>query len=428
MTDSRHVTSGLRNALVYPRSILSSDIHTLLADGRTSLRHPLGQSRALGSREWIVCSPLIEKTTSLKPTIEVQLCIDRWNTPSTPEMTGGGGLTVQIGEGALRGEIHAFVLHDSRLSRLDRILISGPGMEVVSVTPQFRPPQSETEHLSRAVSALGEQVFHRLRSLRFGFVGVGRLNTAILFRLAASGYLRECSLIDPDVVEAHNTGQSLIFDEGCIGVPKAQACENWLALHYPEISVATCGESLTTWNAVDVLKNCDIVISAPDHPSARLCAAAVAVGYGRVLIDVGTMLPLQGGAGADVRLIGPGRCILCSGGVRGEREALAVLRSPQAESDLASKRDWRTERRGSLDSLNDLAGCFAKRLLERWVTGDLANPIWCQIEEGTEEPVRVTFPTVSASHSRLRCLCPLAGQGDLAVPQLADVLANRLER
>jgi molybdopterin/thiamine biosynthesis adenylyltransferase len=280
-------------------------------------------------------------------------------------------------------------------------------------------PPEEWARRSRTIGALGEEAFRRLVRLRVGFVGIGRLGGDILFRLAETAGLRRAVLVDPDHVELHNTGESLFYDEASIGQLKVHAVENWLALHQPQVEVAAIAGSVTQGKAIDELKRCDVIVSAADHPAARLAAGAVAAAYGRILLDVGTLVSARNSLAADVRLILPERCLLCYGGVSGEATGRMVIASPDKES---APRDWRQERAGSLDSLNDLAACAARRLLERCIAGVQRQSAWLQFDETDEFPLRLNEPKPP---SERECFCSIAGWGDAGIPRVLEVLSKR---
>ena len=69
--------------------------------------------------------------------------------------------------------------------------LPGSGMDRVSLLPETpasqHPPlfddPEEFERRSRTIGALGPDVFRRQTALRCGFVGLGRLNGNLLFRL-----------------------------------------------------------------------------------------------------------------------------------------------------------------------------------------------------------------------------------------------------
>lgn len=67
--------------------------------------------------------------------------------------------------------------------------------------------------------------------------------------------------------------------------------------------------------------------------------------------------------GADVRLVLPGQCLLCCGGLRHPAAARQALVSAEAARTLYAQRDWRRERTGSLASLNLTAVGRALQLL-----------------------------------------------------------------
>jgi len=285
----------------------------------------------------------------------------------------------------------------------------------------------ELERFSRTIGALGgPEAFRKVSRLRLGFVGAGRMGTALLYRFVKTLGVRRVAIVDSDTVEPHNLGESVIYDEGAIGQQKAFACENWLALHHPEVEVAAVPLSVTHGTSIDILKRCDVLFCSADHPAGRLAAAAVAAAYGRTLIDIGTLIPREGDPvrrpGIDVRLVVPDRCLLDFGGIGGGEEGMRALASPDLEASALSTREWREERAGSLDSLNDLATCLARRIYERYVTGQLDQSIWCQLDEPAGVPLHVDYPWPARSNDLSRCFCRLAGWGDAGIPRVLDVL------
>jgi molybdopterin/thiamine biosynthesis adenylyltransferase len=423
------------NTLTYPRHLLVAHLRDLMRGsdrpGLPLLRVPLGRSwsGATGLDFIVARSP-----APCDLFLGVRL-VTSWSPPRDADFADCDVL-LSVGSGdRLRGQARGWFREPTGgpWTPLDHLLLGGAvdflqlrevAADSTHVTggesDDYPIPAEEFARRSRTIGAMGQEAFGRLLRLRVGFVGVGRLGGDLLFRLAETSGLRHAVLVDPDRVELHNTGESLFFDEGAVGQMKVHALENWLALHEPQVEVAAISSSVMQAKAIEALKRCDVLISAADHPAARLAAGAIAAAYGRVLLDVGTLVSSdRDSLAADVRLILPERCLLCYGGVSDEVNARSVIASPDLES---APRQWRQERAGSLDSLNDLAACAARRLLERWVAGISSTSVWLQFDESSEVPMRLHEPRPPLERE---CFCNLAGWADGGIPRVLDVLAKR---
>jgi molybdopterin/thiamine biosynthesis adenylyltransferase len=430
------------NTLTYPQKLLVAHLRELMQGGRRpagrALRVPLGRSWTREGLDFIVACVPTPCDLSLRLTLSPAFGPPGRGADESDLASCAVALAVGEGE-ALGGQARGWFREDGggEWQSLDRLHLTGGGLDRVrlrdagpkssgvgriAVADESIIAPEEFERRSRTIGALGEDAFRRLSQLRVGFVGMGRLGGDMLFRLAETSGLRQAVLVDPDRVELHNTGESLFFDEASVGQWKVHAVENWLAIHEPQVEVAALAKSVSHGSAIDALKRCDLIISAADHAGARVAAAAVAAAYGRVLIDLGTLVGREGALAADVRLVLPERCLLCFGGVSGEAEGRPVLASPDAETASARSRDWRSERAGSLDSLNDLAACAARRLLERLVSGRQGDSVWLQFDETEEFPLRVNQPQPPPERD---CFCSIAGWADAGIPRVLEVLERR---
>ena len=119
----------------------------------------------------------------------------------------------------------------------------------------------------------------------------------------------------------------------------------------------------------------------------------------------------------------PGRCLLCSGGLRDESEARRALASAEAERLLReSPADWRQQRAGSLASLNALVAGLATRIIEDFVEGNIVeNGFWTHLEFGADGCLQVAWPHPLASGSSA-CCCSFAGLGDDGLQEVAKTL------
>ena len=167
------------------------------------------------------------------------------------------------------------------------------------------------------------------------------------------------------------------------------------------------------------------MVSCVDHDSARLAATALATVFCKPLLDIATGIHGSGAdreMGADVRLVLPGQCLLCCGGLRDQTSALQVLARAEAERGLSAQRDWRHERAGSLASLNQCAVGVALRLLEDVVAARIQDSTWDHLAFTPAGALGVTYPALSWPGANFRWPpCRLSGWSEAELPCLVDL-------
>jgi hypothetical protein len=180
---------------------------------------------------------------------------------------------------------------------------------------------SDTEVWSRTIGALGQAAWRRLRSLHVGVIGCGRSGSLAATALRQLG-VRRFTLIDPDVLEPHNLGEMDGVGPADIGRPKVHAVAE--TLRQPDdCAVLAFADSILSLSALVVAKRADVLFCCVDSPAARLATACLAALYLKPLVDIGTGIFNESSGpaaparrmGADVRLVLPGRCLLCLGGI-----------------------------------------------------------------------------------------------------------------
>jgi molybdopterin/thiamine biosynthesis adenylyltransferase len=217
-----------------------------------------------------------------------------------------------------------------------------------------------------------------------------------------------------------------------VGRPKVDALADFLRAMRPGLQVDALVTSVTHLRALNAVASADVVCSAPDHNGPRLAATYLASLFHRPLIDVGTAV-LRDGAkremGADIRLVWPGRCLLCTGGIRDEATARAVISSADAERELlTTPHDWRNERAGSLASLNGIAVCAAMLLISDFVAGRVRdNGTWLHFDISEAGRLISTYPSAVNADSRRTdtetpCACAFAGLGEDGLSRVVAAL------
>ncbi len=311
----------------------------------------------------------------------------------------------------------AAVLHDGRAFPLEAVQLVGAGMPrwlPGAVAPAAEPMLAGDGLFSRYLEPIGGRDAHaRLRALRIGIVGCSRLGSLLVTALGKIG-VREVVLVDADVVEDHHLDAMDVPGPQCVGMHKVDAVAALQAELAPDLRVHAIAHDVEHRDAIAALRTCDVIVTAPDRGQPRLLASLCASAYGRVHLDIGSgVLRRDEGRsadldfGADIRLILPGHCLLCVGGV---------------DLDTRHVADWRRQRAGSLRSLNGMATSYALFLLERLITGDLGATTWTRLRLDARAQLRTEQPAFSA---RPQCpVCSESGRGD-AVWRQAATLTTR---
>ena len=344
---------------------------------------------------------------------------------------------VQVGKSAaMRGHVRGWMRNDTNVWQpFTELLLPGRGMHRVSLPGSGASfSESRAEELtaegfrwSRTVAALGPEVYRRAVALRVGLNGLGRTGSLLARRLLRFG-IRRFVAVDMDKVETSNCGESE-FEPSQVGQWKVQAWREQALTMSPEAQIEAVAETVTSHVALDALKGCDVIFSAPDNAAARLAAGAIGAAYGRPLIDVGTAIHRTGTnrLDADIRLVMPGeRCLLDFGSVAHEAAGLRILESPDEEEWFTALRDWREERPGSLASINATAAGVALRMFEDLVAGRIPSSLWCNLAFQADGTMHVSYPNPERAERGL-CACDIAGWGDGGLRHFTAILRRRQE-
>jgi sulfur-carrier protein adenylyltransferase/sulfurtransferase len=108
----------------------------------------------------------------------------------------------------------------------------------------------------------------RLKAARVLCVGAGGLGSPLAFYLAAAG-VGTLGLVDFDVVDASNLQRQIIHSTKDIGRKKLDSAEEKLLALNPALNVVKHETLLTSANALDILKDYDIVADGTDNFPTR---------------------------------------------------------------------------------------------------------------------------------------------------------------
>ena len=115
------------------------------------------------------------------------------------------------------------------------------------------------------VGAAGQR---KLMGARILVVGAGGLGSPALLYLAAAG-VGTLGVVDSDQVELVNLQRQVLFDTGQIGRPKAEAAADRLRAMNPEIEVRAHPERLTRDNALERIRDYNLVLDGSDNFPTR---------------------------------------------------------------------------------------------------------------------------------------------------------------
>ena len=310
---------------------------------------------------------------------------------------------------------------------VDSVQLVGPGMHRLSTNLQEPTPtdlpQHDAERWSRTIGALGEDSWQRLRQIHFGLVGVGRTGSGMAFALVRMG-IRALTLIDADRVELHNLDAMTGVTERDLGQPKVTAVQSTLQEVSSSVRIVTVPKSILTLPAFIAAKQADFLISCTDNSAARLATGMIATLYAKPLLDLGTGIFDSGQERrmvGDVRLILPGRCLLCFGGVANPEVARTIFTAQPYAPPV-----WNQERQGSLLSLNTVLIGHALRMIEDLVDERIQASCWLHYEFDARGNPSVQIITLPSDPD---CpLCPYAAMGDAgrtAVREIESALVSQ---
>ena len=154
---------------------------------------------------------------------------------------------------------------------------------------------------------VGEEGQKKLKSARVLIVGAGGLGSPLGLYLAAAG-IGEIGIIDFDNVSYSNLQRQVLFSENEVGKPKAEIVKEHLLEINSGIKVIAYNEKLTYKNALDIMKNYDVIADGSDNFSAKYLVNDACVLLGKPLV-YGSVLRFEGQVSAYIHKEGP--CYRC---------------------------------------------------------------------------------------------------------------------
>lgn len=163
-------------------------------------------------------------------------------------------------------------------------------------------------HLS--LSGFGPEPQQRLLDSRVLVIGAGGLGAPVLTYLAAAGVGR-LEIVDDDVVDRSNLHRQVIHAEERIGEPKTASAAGVMRGLHPEVDVVEHRCRITPDNALDLVRDVDLVIDGSDNFLTRYVVSDAAeilgkpVVYGAILRFSGQVSVFWTGRGPTYRDLYP---------------------------------------------------------------------------------------------------------------------------
>ena len=173
-------------------------------------------------------------------------------------------------------------------------------------------PELTTDDLSRYSRHLilpegGMEGQQKLKAARVLCVGTGGLGSPLALYLAAAG-IGTLGLVDFDVVDASNLQRQIIHSTKDIGRKKLDSAEEKLLALNPALNVVKHDTMLSSANALDILKDYDIVADGTDNFPTRYLVNDACVLLGKPNV-YGSIFRFEGQASVFATKEGP--CYRC---------------------------------------------------------------------------------------------------------------------
>jgi len=137
-----------------------------------------------------------------------------------------------------------------------------------------------------------------------GLGAVGGLAAGLLAR-AGVGHLR---LVDRDLVERSNLQRQLLYEEGDVGTPKAEAAAERLRRANPEVAIEAVVKDVNGASAEPLVRETDVIVDGTDNMETRFLLNEASLAWGRPFVYAGAIAT----EGMVLAMVPPGSpCLRC---------------------------------------------------------------------------------------------------------------------
>ena len=129
----------------------------------------------------------------------------------------------------------------------------------------------------------GEEGQRRMAHFTVLVIGVGGLGSVVCTYLTAAG-IGKLRMVDSDVVSLHNLQRQVLYRENQIGKSKVLEAEKQLHSLNSTVEIEAVHDYFGENNAIDLIKDVDIVVDATDNFKSRYLINDVCVGLGKPFV------------------------------------------------------------------------------------------------------------------------------------------------
>ena len=143
-------------------------------------------------------------------------------------------------------------------------IAGGSGIEEINFTKE------ELARYNRhiIIPEFGIEAQKKLKAAKVLVIGSGGLGSPLLLYLAAAG-VGTLGIVDLDVVDDSNLQRQVLFGVQDIGTPKVEAAKIRLKQLNPHIKIKTYNTQFTSKNALEIIKDYDVVADGTDNFPTR---------------------------------------------------------------------------------------------------------------------------------------------------------------
>ena len=155
---------------------------------------------------------------------------------------------------------------------------------------------------------IGTEGQAKLKGAKVLVIGCGGLGCPVLQYLAAAG-IGALGIIDFDIVEESNLQRQVLFSTEDIGKPKVSVARDKLEKYNPFITITAIRERLDVSNALDLIRQFEIIVDCSDNFSTRYLVNDACVILDKPLVS-GSIYKFEGQVTVFNYLTGPTyRCL-----------------------------------------------------------------------------------------------------------------------
>jgi len=177
-------------------------------------------------------------------------------------------------QGRIRSYVNIFIGNDD-IRDLQQEKSAVKEGEVISIIPAIAggSPDFTKEELARynrhiIIPGFGMEAQQKLKAAKVLVIGSGGLGSPVLLYLAAAG-VGTIGIVDFDVVDDSNLQRQVLFGVDAIGQPKVEAAKKRLEALNPYIRLHIYNTHLNSQNALDILRDYDVIADGTDNFPTR---------------------------------------------------------------------------------------------------------------------------------------------------------------